>query len=93
MTGAAPSIHDLPQNAKFADVISVVIGDEQDFAQNSVPAIAMRDRRVKVGLRVADDGAQRGEIVVKLLDRLRPCCRICLRAGRRPIVAGNSIDW
>ena len=52
-----PGAHDLPEDGEFADVVGVVVGDNQDFAEDVVIR-GMGDRRVKIGLGIGDDTAQ-----------------------------------
>jgi len=42
-----PGGHDLPEDSKFSDVISVVVSHDQDFAEDSL-ICRVRDRGIQV---------------------------------------------
>ncbi len=58
-----PGAHDLPEDGKFTDMVSVVIGHNQDFAEDSVIR-GMGNRRIEISFRIGHDitkGAYIGE--------------------------------
>jgi hypothetical protein len=71
----------------LADVVGVVIGDEQRFAKDSLTA-AMRNFREQIGLGIQDELLHCLEVALNDLGALVPSCRAGRRCAFRPVACG-----
>ena len=78
---ASPQTQRTAQDAELADVIGVMGGDDQDFAQDRVPGLAVGNLRGEIARWILYDGDQRGAVGEETVDGAQPIRLVGLGIG------------